>query len=723
MRDPGDRSRPGAVVRQRADLGADLARSEPRSRRRKVAGWFWQTLGTAIALSIAFALLDSLTATTPWAVLAAAVIVGLVGGVLNPLLTRFAVVLGWAGIVLLAIFAQAFVVYLALSLTPGVSGDTFWAAFLTAWIVAIVAQVIGWSVGADESSTFLAEVLRRATRHPVDPPTDGATGVVFVQMDGVSYPLLEWALLAGNLPTLNRWMRAGTHHARPWTTRLPSTTPVSQAGILHGSTHDMPAFRWFEKERGRLMVANNPPDAAVIESRLSDGRGLLADDGVSVSNLFSGDAPVSLLTMSAVGRRRPGGRPRDFVSFFAAPYGFGRTLTRTVGEMVKELYQSRRAAREGVEPRVPRHGAYVALRGFTNVLQRDLNVVLVAEQMMRGAKSVYVDFLDYDEIAHHAGVARPESLAAMRGIDSAIGRLEAVARYAPRDYEFVILSDHGQSQGATFLQRHGERLEDLVRRLMGGATDVVAATGTDEDYGPLNTFLSSLTTGASVTARMATGALGDNVDDGLVTLGPTGDVQDDVETTSELVVAGSGNLGLIWFPQHPGHVTLEQAELLRPGLVRALSVHPGTSFVMVCSAERGPVVLGADGARVLATGEIDGVDPLAPFADHIAGDLLRLAGFDNAPDIYVNSCYDPETGEIAAFEELVGAHGGAGGWQTEPMLVHPAGWSIDEDLLTDGRLLGAEALHRQLVRWLESLGHRTHLPAPHPSASGDPHVG
>ena len=96
---------------------------------------------------------------------------------------------------------------------------------------------------------------------------------------------------------------------------------------------------------------------------------------------------------------------------------------------------------------MPRHGFYIVLRGFTNVLQRDLNVVLVAEQMMRGAKSVYVDFLDYDEIAHHAGLGRPESLAAVQGIDAALGRLEAVARYAPRDYEFVVLSDHGQSQG------------------------------------------------------------------------------------------------------------------------------------------------------------------------------------------------------------------------------------------------------------------------------------
>src|SRR6478735_11545712 len=130
---------------------------------------------------------------------------------------------------------------------------------------------------------------------------------------------------------------------------------------------------------------------------------------------------------------------------------------------------------------------------------------------------------------------------------------------------------------------------------MGGAEDVVAATGKDEDYGPLNAFLSSLTGGGSMTARVTTGALGDSVDDGVVQLGPTVDAVDDVEETSELVVAGSGNLGLVWFPQHPGRVTLEQAEVEWPGLVAALAVHPGTSFVVVQSEARGAVPLGAEG--------------------------------------------------------------------------------------------------------------------------------
>jgi hypothetical protein len=117
------------------------------------------------------------------------------------------------------------------------------------------------------------------------------------------------------------------------------------------------------------------------------------------------------------------------------------------------------------------------------------------------------------------------------------------------------------------------------------------------------------------------------------------------------------------------------------------------------------VVVGRAGLRRLVDGHVDGEDPLAPFGPGAAADLLRIAGFATAPDLYVGSIVDPATGDVAAFEELVGCHGGLGGWQQQAVLVHPAEWPVDELAVP-----GAEALHRQLVAWLEALDHRTNLP-------------
>ncbi len=213
---------------------------------------------------------------------------------------------------------------------------------------------------------------------------------------------------------------------------------------------------------------------------------------MSISNLFSGDAPNRLLVMSALSSVRQGlGKSKSYSSFFTHPSAFSRALVLTVGEMIKEVHQARTQVRRGIEPRIPRKGSYIALRGLTNVLLRDLNTSLVIQSMMEGAKSIYVDYVDYDEIAHHAGVQRPEALRALEGLDRVLASLERVVRYAPRPYQFVCVSDHGQSQGATFKQRYGVSLEDLVRELMGvSETGVAASTAAIEEWGPLNTLLS-----------------------------------------------------------------------------------------------------------------------------------------------------------------------------------------------------------------------------------------
>src|SRR5436190_3207806 len=53
-------------------------------------------------------------------------------------------------------------------------------------------------------------------------------------------------------------------------------------------------------------------------------------------------------------------------------------------------------------------------------------------------------------------------------------------RYAPRPYEIVALSDHGQTQGATFKQRNGYGLDDLVQRSVDHA-EVARVRAGDEN--------------------------------------------------------------------------------------------------------------------------------------------------------------------------------------------------------------------------------------------------
>jgi uncharacterized membrane protein YvlD (DUF360 family) len=668
----------------------------PRPVRHRVLAAVTVFLSSAVLLWLVITVVPGVSASTRWSVLLATLLVGVVSALLRPVLAAVATLVGWVGVVLVGLFAQALVFYTALSITPDVSVSGFWPAFWASWLYALLISAVGWVFDANDDELFVRDVIRHAERSAVA-SADGSPGVVVVQIDGLPAPLLRWAVQAGNLPTLSRWLRTGTHRVVDWRAQLPATTPASQAGILHGRSDAVPAFRWYEKESGRLTVTNHPKDAAAVEQAMSDGRGLLADGGVSVGNIFSGDAEHVLLTMSAV---RGHGPTREFAAAYLRPFGFTRSLLLTVGEMLKEVYQGNRQRRQGVAPRIDRLSSYVALRGLTNVLLRDLNVRLLSEHMLAGAPVLYCDFTDYDEVAHHAGPTRPESVASLVGVDRALGVLERVSQVTARPYRFVVLSDHGQSQGATFLQRYGEPVEAVVRRLLadGGGAPVPTATATDrdEEWGPVGTLLGTVGTGRGVLARASRHVLHRHEEDH-----PTGGGA--APEAAELIVTGSGNLAFVYFPRHPERLSREQLDDLHPGLVDGLARHDGIGFVVVRSEQHGAVAVGAEGSHFVDEDRVEGVDPLAPFGPEAAAEVRRHAGLPHVGDLVLNSRIDAQTGEVAAFEELVGCHGGLGGWQSDAVLVHPSEWSAP------AALVGADAVHHQLVHWLEELGQRTAL--------------
>ena len=149
-------------------------------------------------------------------------------------------------------------------------------------------------------------------------------GIVFLEIDGLSKPVLQRAMRDGNAAEMARWLAEGTHRLIEWETDLSSQTGASQAGILLGSNEDIPAFRWVEKETGTLMVCSNPDDCAEIERRHSTGDGLLANGGASRGNLLSGDADHVLLTVSRISAEKkanPGYR-----AFFANGFNVTRLL-------------------------------------------------------------------------------------------------------------------------------------------------------------------------------------------------------------------------------------------------------------------------------------------------------------------------------------------------------------------------------------------------------------
>jgi uncharacterized membrane protein YvlD (DUF360 family) len=607
--------------------------------------------------------------------------VALLNAVLPPILAALRLPYTLAAGFLLAIFADAALLKIAHDVFPGeIRVDSFGDALLAALIISAATVVLEVILGTNDDDEYTLRVTRRvARRQGAIAPTD-APGIVFLEIDGLALPILRDAMRDGSAPVMAGWIADGGYRLAEWETDLSSQTGASQAGILLGSNEDIPAFRWVEKENATMMVCSSPEDCVEIERRHSTGVGLLAGGGASRGNLLSGEAEETILTVSRTEAERkanPGYR-----AFLANGFNVTRALVLFFWEVTLEVTASLRAARRDVRPRGHRGGIYPLMRAAMCVVVRDLVVFGVLTDMMRGRPAVYATFASYDEVAHHSGLMRADTLEALRKLDQQFGRIERARRYAPRPYEIVVLSDHGQTQGATFKQRHGYGLDELVERSLSRGA-VAGFAGGDEQQ-------------AMVTRAVdeATGAKHEPK------------AKNDV-SGRDAVVLGSGNLGLIYLMELPRRLTAEEIDARHPELLPALRAHPHIGWLLVRSDEHGAVVLGASGARYLDEDRVEGDDPLAAFPPNAARHLKRTDGFAHVADVMVGSFYNPELDEGCAFEELICFHGGLGGPQTRPFILHPA------DLELSGEpLVGAAAVHAVLSGWRESLNGVVQAAAP-----------
>jgi uncharacterized membrane protein YvlD (DUF360 family) len=566
------------------------------------------------------------------------------------------------------LLVDAAILKLVSDATDGALGvDSFGSALLAALVVSAVQVVLAVVAGTNDDDVYAVRVIRRvAARQGAVAPTD-VPGILFLEIDGLALPVLRRALRDGNAPTMARWLTDNDYTLTEWETDLSSQTGASQAGILLGSNHDMPAFRWVEKENRRLITCSAPADCAELERRHATGIGLLRDGGASRGNLLSGEADEVILTVSRLEAETRRSNP-GYRAFFAVGYNVTRVLVLFAWEVALEVTAAVRAARRDVRPRGHRGGAYPLVRAAMCVVVRDLIVFGVLQDMMRGTPAVYATFSSYDEVAHHSGLERADTLEALRKLDQQFGRIDRARRFAPRPYEIVVLSDHGQTQGATFKQRNGYTLEELVQRSLSRG-QVGCVEGGDEQSAMVGHAV------GEATGRRRKRAASD--------LGGR-----------DVVVLGSGNLGLVYLMEEERRLTLEEIDERHPALVAALRDHPHVGWVLARSSIDGAVVLGRDGTHYLEDGRVDGDDPLRVFSPSAPRHVLRTDGFPHAPDLLVGSFFDPDLEEGCAFEELISFHGGLGGPQTRPFILHPGALPTPA-----GPILGAAAVHAILAGW------------------------
>ncbi len=627
-----------------------------------------------------------------------------------------------------ALVLNSLIFYIATYFIPGV-----YVGFYGFWQVPIVMAIFTTFITNITNTSYYDSYVKTILRYAIKrKSTDDKKypGAIMLEIDGLSFSTLKKAIDNGVMPTLKKWLEEETHVLKEWETDLSSQTGASQAGILHGNNQDIVAYRWVEKENdNRIMVSGKLSHAPEIEKRISNGEGLLVN-GLSIANMFSGDSKLSALTSS---RLKSISRiyNKTLHTVFLESYNFQRIFVLFLWDIILELKSQLMHRIRNIQPRLRRTIVYAAIRAGANVVLREATTEILTSEMFRGEiDTAYATFMGYDEVAHHSGVEDDDVWGVLKQIDVQIARLTSAIEMNDRDYKVVVLSDHGQSKGATFKQRYGITLGDYVRRLLPDDLKVYSTEYNIDHF--RDAVMPESRQLQSIRERVDTirddlfddeGSL-QNIRREIEEIKPdlifeneqyrnlrerysnsleyiTGHESRQLSTKkasdSELIVLGSGNLGLIYLTNWKQRLNYEEIVMLFPELIPGLVSHSGIGFIMVNSLANGGMVIGENGIYYLDSDEIIGENPLNGFGENASRHLKRQNSFKNMPDILVNSFYDERTDEVCAFEELIGSHGGLGGNQSRPFILYPSEWS------DPGDLVGAESIYRFLKKEIGNL--------------------
>ena len=194
----------------------------------------------------------------------AALLLGFVNLLIRPLILLLTLPLGFFVMFGIGFVVNAVVLRITAGLLLGFEVTSWWTAFFGGFFLAVVNTIITTFLTIDDDDSFYEGLVERlAMRQAVMDSEDDKLGLVMLEIDGLSYWHIEKAIEEGWMPTQKEMIDQEGYKISRVDCGTPATTPACQAGILLGNNHDIPAFRWYDKDTG--VVVSNPDVLIEIE--------------------------------------------------------------------------------------------------------------------------------------------------------------------------------------------------------------------------------------------------------------------------------------------------------------------------------------------------------------------------------------------------------------------------------------------------------------------------
>ncbi|MBI1848204.1 MAG: alkaline phosphatase family protein [Candidatus Rokubacteria bacterium] len=503
-------------------------------------------------------------------------------------------------------------------------------------------------------------LVRRLRLGP--PPLPGRRRLLIVQIDGLSRAVLQEALAQGRMPFVRSLLRHGFRLA-PMSVGLPTSTPAFQLSAMYGVRPDIPGFHYHDKRRRADVYFPRSRDAAWVEATQAAGREGILDGGSAYGCVFTGGAANNVFNFARMWR--PGGRGllRALSGFVVLYWVLAKGSVATVLELGRAAGRSLRGER-------PPGWKFITLKVAVSVWVRQLFTLGASRDLYAGAPAVYVNYLDYDVMAHAYGPRHRRAFRALRRVDASLRQLWRVVRRVPgHGYDLYVLSDHGLAEMRSFRALNGgrplERLlfEDFFDRVAlrdaGGA-----AAGSGELVAGLQAYRRER--GSGLVQRFVNYIERDFLGRLRSPSPPVDRAPEAVERDGVRVISAGPN-AFVYFLHETPPLAVEAIDERHPGLVDDISRARGIGFVLVRAAG-GPVCVWR-GKRY----PLDAIEG-GPFADRpdralVAEDLRQLMAMPSAGDLVIYGHASPD-GDVSFVDEL-GAHAGPGREELETFIVAP----------------------------------------------------
>lgn len=443
-------------------------------------------------------------------------------------------------------------------------------------------------------------------------------GKIIILIDGLGYHELREAIDRGYCPFLSE-MLGKSYRLKQFYCGPPSSTTASEAELFYGHHNNIPGFTWYDRSLKRFVRGNRGAGIDAFEKSYFKKTEFLAG-GSCILGVFTGGATQLDVSGKILDHRNPLKFMRKLhilIFVLLNPIRFVYTLFLILKSILSSFVTL-------VRNKSRRRFRRVLSDAFTRIFLGNISTYIAELEIARETPILFIDYLLYDEFAHEYGLSRRTTLSSLKLINWYCKSLYKMAQKTKRLYDFIIISDHGQSRCQPFDGLMTGRLERLVEKGAGNGLKAVKTMGTVLDRNKV--YL--VPAGSTVQLYFS-------------------DTIDEPVTYPDIAA------------RYPRLESTLLADRQIGWLLYRLNRHE-----QILKGKTGEAVF-KDGAVIKVRGNVLGDLDLDP---RTLDSLAHYAGFENNGDIVIyGNCLDG--GKVIAFEDHRATHGGFIGDMTRPFVL------------------------------------------------------